>query len=134
MVHATQFGGFVASLALIIGPVLLWLILLNRRDRRQDRLLGTVLDQIRSRELRGRVAVRVRSGVLWPRSVATVHVLTHSPNEVWDLMTRLAQCLSPHVRLEVTGHVDRFFLATFGIQKISGQPLPRPSQPRLATG
>ncbi len=134
MVHVTQFGGFVASLALIIGPVLLWLILLNRRDRRQDRLLGSVLAQLSSPELRGRVAVRVRSGVLSPRSVVTLHVLAYSRSEIWEIMTRLSQCLSPHVKLEVTRPQDRQFLATFTVDTTRRQPRPCPPQPRLATG
>lgn len=126
-------GRLIAVLALTVGPPLGWAILLNLRDRRQARLLDAVVAQVSSRDLRGRVAVRVRCGLLSPSSVVSVYVLTESPNEIWEIMTRLSGRLSPQIRLEVTGPVDRYFLATFIVEMRRRQPLPRPAQPTLAT-
>ncbi len=106
----------VMVLALTLGTPLVWALLLNLRDRRQARLLHAVLDQVSSPDLRGRVAVRVRSGVLWPRSRVEVSVLSWSVQELWDLMTRLSERLSPRVRLELTGPADRILLATFTVE------------------
>ncbi len=124
----------VVMLALTVGMPLVWAVLLNHRDRRQARLLQAVLDQVSSPDLRGRVAVRVRSGVLWPRSRLEVSVLSWSPQEIWELMTRLSECLSSRVRLEVTGSVDRVLLATFTAEgRNEWRCADRPS-PSLATG
>lgn len=101
----------VMVLALTLGTPLVWALLLNLRDRRQARLLHAVLDQVSSPDLRGRVAVRVRSSVLWPRSRVEVSV-----QELWELMTRLSERLSPRVRLELTGPADRILLATFTVE------------------
>lgn len=119
-------GRVVIVVALTLGAPLVWLMLLNLRDRRQAALLSAVLDQISSRELRGRIGVQVRSGVLSGRSVVTVNLLAPSRNEIWEIMTRFARHLSPEVRLAVTGPVDRHFLATLTVRMTGRQPLFRP--------
>lgn len=129
-----KLGALVVGIALTVGPVLAWAMLLNLRDRREARLLSAVAPHVNSRDLRGRIAVRVRSGVLSPRSAVTLHLLAYSPGEIWELMTRLAQCLSPHVRLEVSRPQDRQFLARFTVDAPRRQPDPCPRQPTLATG
>lgn len=126
-------GRVAMVLALTLGVPLVWLMLLNLRDRRQATLLNAVVDEVSSRELRGRVGVQIRSRVLSRRSVVTVNVFACSRNEIWELMTRLAQRLSPEVQLEVTGPVDRCFLATLTVKTTGRQPLARPSGPILAT-
>lgn len=126
-------GRLTVFLALTLGTPLVWLALLNLRDRRQASVLHAVLREISSRELLGRVAVRVRCGVLSRRCVATVSILACSRNEIWEIMARLSGRLSPQVRLEVTGPVDRQFLATFTVKTTSGPPLLRRVQPFLAT-
>lgn len=125
-------GRVAVVLALTLGWPIIWLMLLNLRDRRQDRVLQTVLGEVSSRELMGQVAVRVRSGLISRRSVVMVHILAYSPNEIWEIMTRLSRRLSPEVRLELTGTVGRDFLTTFTVKPVSGRPLPRPRQASLA--
>lgn len=80
-------GQVAVVLAFAAGIPLVCLMLLNLRDSRQERILQTVLDEVSSRELMGRVAVRVRSGVLWRRSVVTIHILAGAPDEIWEIMT-----------------------------------------------
>lgn len=125
-------GAFVA-MALTLGPVVLWAALLNLRDRREARLLQSVLAEVCSRDLLGRVAVRVRSGVLRRRSVVAVHILGGARSELWEILTRLAQRLSPRVRLELTSQMDGFVPATLTVQARPARPFPRPSRPTLAT-
>lgn len=126
-------GRAVFGLAIILGPLVGLLELLNLRDRRQARVLHTVLHEVSSGDLRGRVAVQARCGLLSPRSEVTVDVLACSRNEIWEIMTRLSRRLSPHVRLEVTGPGDPYLLATFTFETTGRPRLPQPSQPSLAT-
>lgn len=125
-------GRVAVVLALTVGIPVIWLMLLNLRDRRQDRILKAALGEVSSRELMGRVAVRVRSGVLSGRSVVMIHILAYSPNEIWEIMTRLSRRLSSDVRLELTGTVGRDFLTTFTVKPVSGRPLPRAREASLA--
>jgi hypothetical protein len=53
-----------------------------------------------------------------------VSVLSWSVQELWELMTRLSERLSPRVRLELTSPADRILLATFRVEGL----------PSLATG
>lgn len=127
-------GRLVLVVVFPIGTLLGLALLLNLRDRRQARVLGTVLHELNSRDLRGRTAVRVRCGLLSPRTLVSVYVLSCSRDEIWEIMTRLAQRLSPRIRIEVSGPQDRRFLVTFTLQT-TGWRLPvRPPQPSLATG
>ncbi|MBI4561295.1 MAG: hypothetical protein HY724_04555 [Candidatus Rokubacteria bacterium] len=126
-------GNFVMVVALTLGPVGAWLALLNRRDRRQARLLGAVLDQVGSRDLRGRVAVRVRCGMLSRRSAAAVHISGASRDEIWEVIGRLARHLPSSVRLEVTGWVDGGALPPVTVGTTTRAPLPRPPKATFAT-
>lgn len=108
-------------------PLGLWMALLNRRDRRKEGLLTAVFRELSSRDLRGRIAVQVRSGVLSPRSVVAVDVLAASEKEMWEIMARLAERLSHPVRIEVTGQVDPHFVTTLAVETTGRQARPRPS-------
>lgn len=128
-----QTVGLMVSFGLILGPLIFLSVLLNLRDRRQSGVLHAVLDQVGSRDLRGRVSVQVRSGVFRRRSVVNVHILGGSPSELWETMTRVARCLSPLDRLQLTGQTDGLVPATLTAQRTTGRPLPRPSRPTLTT-
>jgi len=117
----------VTVVALTVGAPLGWMALLNRRDRRKKGLLDAVFRQLSSPDLRGRIAVRVQSGVLSPRSVVAVDVLAASEKEMWQIMARLAERLSHPVRIEVTGQVDPHFLTTMAVETTGRQARPCPS-------
>lgn len=126
-------GLAVVVVILTVGTVLGWLALLNRRDRRKKNLLDTVFRQLSSPDLRGRIAVQVRSGVLSPRSVVAVDVLAASENEMWKIMARLAERLPYPVRIEVIGQVDPHFVTTMAVETPRGQARLLPSQPCAAS-
>lgn len=99
--------------AFALGGPIAWLAILNLRDRRQTRLLNTVLGELSGRDLRGRVAVETRVGILWAPSVVKIHLLCASRQEIWEILGRLSERLSRRVRLEVTGPVELPLAATF---------------------
>ncbi len=98
---------------LALGGPLIWAMALNLRDRREARLLSTVLAELDGPELRGRVAVKVRARLLWAPSVVKIYLLGASRQEIWEILGRLSEHLSRRVRLEVTGPVERPLAATF---------------------
>jgi hypothetical protein len=126
----THMVGVMVSFVLLLGLLGFFCVLLNLRDRRRARVLHAVLDQIGTPDLRGRFTVQVRCGLLSPGAAVAIELLACSRNEIWELMARLSQHLSPRVRLEVTGPTDHCFLATFTARTTSRPEL----RPRLATG
>ena len=117
-------GRVAVVLAFAAGIPLVGLMLLNRRDRRREKILQTVLDELSSRELMGRVAVRVRSGVLWRRSVVMIHILAGAPDEIWEIMTRLSRQL-PEVQFRLTGTVGWDPVTPFTMSLDGRKPFPR---------
>jgi hypothetical protein len=117
----------VAGVAIIFGPVLVWLILLNLRDRRASQLRLTVSEQLASADLRGRVAVQVQCAV-WPRSsMVIVDVLACTYHEVWDAFARVTSCLPPRVRFLIHGAVGRQFTGRLSLETMAGDlPWRRP--------
>ncbi|MBI4588577.1 MAG: hypothetical protein HY725_07035 [Candidatus Rokubacteria bacterium] len=101
---------------LVLGGPLGAALLLNVRDRRERRLLQAVLDCLNGRELRGRVAVEVRCGLLSPRGLVRVHLLAATRSEIWELLGRLAERVPSRVRLEVRGPMEQPALATFTLE------------------
>lgn len=133
MEQLVELGRVILIVGFTLGAPLGVLLLLNLRDRRQARVLRTVLEQLSSRELRGQLAVQVRSGIFSPRTRVAVDVLACSPDDVWEVMKRLSARLSPRVRIEVAGPGDRCFLATFTLQTTSAERHPRYPAPSRAT-
>jgi hypothetical protein len=86
----------------ILGPFVLLIAFLRARDRREDALSTTVLQELNSPDLRGLFSLKIKSR---PVGSDTVIVdLWGCPREqVWDLMERLSARLPAHVRLEVNG-------------------------------
>lgn len=125
-------GRVAVVLAFAAGIPLVGLMLLNLRDRRRERILQTVLDELSSRELMGRVAVRVRSGVLWRRSVVMIHILAGAPDEIWKIMTRLSRGL-PEVQFRLTGTVGWDPLTPITLRLDSGGPVSRLAEPFAAS-
>ena len=116
--------GAVLIAMLVLGGPLMWAMALNLRDRREARLLNTVLAELDGRDLRGRVAIKVRAGLLWALSLVKIHLLCASRQEIWEILGRLSERLSRRVRLEVTGPVERPLAATFTfVPALSGRML-----------
>src|SRR5687767_5605711 len=92
---------WVFGTALIFGPPVAWLILLNLGDRRMTRLSSLVHRPLALPSLRGRFAVRIRCPLLSRRSLVVVEVLAGTPHEIWDIFTCLAHALPPRVTLRV---------------------------------
>jgi len=124
----------VVSATIIFGPVLVWLILLNLRDRRTARLRLGVYEPLASAELRGRIAVKVRCGVFSRSSTVIVDTLACTHHEVWEIFTRVALRLPPYVRLLVHGAVGHQFARRFTLETVTGRlPAHRP-RASLVTG
>jgi hypothetical protein len=115
----------VFGVAIILGPVVILLTLLNRRDRRASGLRHTVLDQLALPALRGRVGVHIQCAVLSRRRAVIVDLLAGTPHEVWNVFTRMATRLPPRVRLVVHSAPDSGLTRPFALETTTGR---RPSE------
>jgi hypothetical protein len=76
--------------------------LLNRRDRRQARLLSFVARQFPGEVLRSDIVIDARCAVLTSRALVRVDIY-HDGGDVWPAIERLRQTLPPMVGLAVKG-------------------------------
>lgn len=129
-----QLGGLLIGFSFTLGPVVLLMGLFNLRDRRESALRTVALQQVNSRDLRGLIAVRIRSALFSRRSLVSLDMRACSRDQIWDVITRLSQRLPPRVRLVVDGRVDQDLPATFVVETAGRHPLCRPSRPSVATG
>jgi hypothetical protein len=120
----------VIGCAMTFGPVVMLLSLLNLRDRRAARLREVVLGELPLIELRGLITIQIRCAVLSRRSLVKIDMLACTREQVWDVITRLPYLLPPHVRLAVSGAVDKQFTSTFTLEtkgRCTVYPLCQPS-------
>ncbi|MGH7394159.1 MAG: hypothetical protein ACREJF_00955 [Candidatus Methylomirabilales bacterium] len=129
-----QVGSLLLVIALTYGPVVGLMALLNLRDRRESAVLGVVLKQLASRDLLGRIAIRIRCALLSPRSVVAIDMRACSRDEIWEAVRRLCQGLPPPARLVVDGRVDPQLPATVTVEATSSPPLCHPRRPSVASG
>ena len=134
MLGLMQLGGLLAMIAMTYGPVVGLLGLLNRRDRRESAMLGSVLTQFASLNFRGRIAAQVRCALFSRRSVVKVNALSCSRDEIWDALARLSRSLPPRVRLVIHVTGDPEFPPTLTIETPDRQPDCRPSRASVAAG
>jgi hypothetical protein len=111
----------VVGVTIIFGVLVVLLTLLNWCDRRASRLRHTALDQLALPELRGRVGVQIHCSVLFRRRAVIVDLLTGTPHEVWNVFTRLASQLPPHVRLVVHSTPNSEFMQPFALETTTGR-------------
>jgi hypothetical protein len=111
----------VFGIVITFGSVAVLLTLLNWRDRRVSRLRHTAFEQLALPELRGRVAVQVQCARFSRRCTLTVDLLASTPREVWNVFTRIASSLPPHVRLVVHGAVDHGLARPFTLETATGR-------------
>ncbi|MGA7145878.1 MAG: hypothetical protein WBY47_15370, partial [Desulfobacterales bacterium] len=83
--------------------VIVLLLILNARDRRESTLGGIVFEQLRSPDLRGLYTFRIRHGLFLRSSVVIVNLWDCSKEQIWDTTTRLSISLPSEVRLVVSG-------------------------------
>jgi hypothetical protein len=110
--------------AIIFGPLLAWLILLNRRDRCVSRLCLTVSEALALAELRGRIALQVQCAVLSGGRTVNIDILACTYHEVWDIFTHVASRLPPRVYLLVNGDVGRQATGRFTLETMTGRLVP----------
>jgi hypothetical protein len=125
---------FVVSVAVIFGPVLVWLILLNLRDRRISQLRLTVSEPLAAADLRGRIAVQVRSAVFSRSNTVIVDALAGTHDEVWDIFIRVASRLPPCVRFLVHGAVGHQFAGQLTLETATRRLPARRARASLVTG
>ena len=102
----TRLAHLIVVLVVVVGPLVAWLLLLNRRDRREDRVHTALSPVLHAPDLDERLAVQVRCGVLSARCVARVYFSALSGGELWAFGTRLARIVPRHVRLVLDGTID----------------------------
>ena len=134
MLGLMQLGGLLAMIAMTYGPVVGLLGLLNRRDRRESAILGSVLTQFASPNFRGRIAAEVRCALFSRRSVVKVNALACSREEIWDAIARLSRSLPSRVRLVIHATGDPELPAAFTVEIPGRQPGCRPPRTSVATG
>jgi len=83
------------------GPLLLWLLLSNARDRRRDRAAIVVRRVCEAPALRGRIRLSVRARPLSRRTVVVLDMSECCADEVWSTMCRLAGVLPHDVALAI---------------------------------
>src|SRR5262245_55671299 len=104
-----EIGSLALVLALGSGPVaglIVLIALLNRRDRRQVRLLSTAARQLTGEEERGDVTIEARCPLLARGGVVWVDVGRLDSRVARQVIERLRQTLPPVVRLAVAGASD----------------------------
>jgi hypothetical protein len=126
-------GQGVFGVVVTFAAVVLLLTLLNRRDRRAKQLRYAVLDQLALPELRGRIAIHIRCALISQRSTVIVDLLAGTPHEVWNVCTRVASRLPPHIRLVVNSALDRAGMRPFTLETTTGQLLPHASHTLLVS-
>ena len=89
----------------ILGPVVLLLMIMNNRDRRESMLFATVLLELNRPHLRGLFTVKIKSRPLWADTVV-VELWNCSREQVWNVIEILSAKLPTHARLEVNGITD----------------------------
>ena len=100
-------GHLLVGFMILFGPVIVLLLILNARDRRESTLRGIVFEQLRSPDLRGLFTFRIRHALFLGSSVVDVNLWDCSKEQIWNTTTRLSIHLPLEVRLIVTGTMDR---------------------------
>jgi hypothetical protein len=133
MTVTLQLAAVLGFFAMTLGPILGLMLLLNARDRRQDRLLGLMLD-LTPRDLQDRISIEIRSSAFSRRSVAAVDMCPCSREEMWRAIGRWSANLPPAVRLQVNGRVDQGVPARLTVETARRGAPCCPPTPSVAAG
>jgi hypothetical protein len=94
--------GFMA----ITGPLVVLLLILKARDRRESSLCGIIIKQLNSPNLRGLFSFRIRHGLVLGRNTVILDLWGCPNAQIWDTTMQLSMSLPPEVRLVVNGTMD----------------------------
>lgn len=94
-------GRVLVTATVAVAPVVGLALLLNLRDRCRASLLAAIADVVGAPDLRGRVGLEVRCGLLSPGARVALHLVASSVEESLDLLSRLSKRLPWRVRLSV---------------------------------
>ena len=109
-------GHLLVGFMILFGPVIVLLLILNARDRRESTLRGIVFEQLRSPDLRGLFTFRIRHALFLGSSVVIVNLWDCSKEQIWDTTTRLSISLPSEVRLIISGTMDREHKVRFALK------------------
>ena len=109
-------GHLLVGFMILFGPVIVLLLILNARDRRESTLRGIVFEQLRSPDLRGLFTFRIRHALFLGSSVVIVNLWDCSKEQIWDTTTRLSISLPSEVRLIISGTMDREHKVEFALK------------------
>jgi hypothetical protein len=102
---AISIGKLAIGFLCILGPFVLLVAFLRRRDMRETALSTRALQELNSPNLRGLFALKIKSNPFLGEVVA-VDLWNCSRDQIWDLMQRLSARLPSHIRVEVNGMSD----------------------------
>jgi hypothetical protein len=109
-------GQTLAGFMIATGPVIILLLILNARDRRESTLRFIVLKQLSSPNLKGLFSFRIRRGSLLGRNTVTLNLEESSREQIWDTTMHLSMNLPPEARLVVNGTMDQKHKMGFALE------------------
>ena len=109
-------GHLLVGFMILFGPVIVLLLILNARDRRESTLRSIVFEQLRSSDLRDLFTFRIRHALFLGSSVVIVNLWDCSKEQIWDTTTRLSISLPSEVRLIISGTMDREHKVRFALK------------------
>jgi hypothetical protein len=101
-----EIGRLFLGLVAVTGPLIVLVLILEARDRRESKLCGIILKQLNSPNLRGLFSFRIRHGLFFRRDIVILDLWGCSSEQLWDTTVQLSMSLPPEVRLVVNGTMD----------------------------
>jgi len=98
----TSLGKLAIGFLCILGPLVVLIVFLRTRDRREAAISTRVLQELNLPNLRGLFSIEVKCRLIGADTVM-VNLQSCSRELAWDLMERLFARLPAHVRVEVNG-------------------------------
>jgi hypothetical protein len=101
-----RLGQLGLGFAALLGPLLVLMLLLKHRDRRQAMLSNVVYRELNVPHLRGLYSVKIETHLLGGQDTVTVDILGCLNKQLWDVIMDLSPKLPAQVWLAVTGLPD----------------------------
>ncbi len=102
----TRLGLLFIGFAGMLGPLILLMGFLRLRERRESILLGAVLKELNSPNLRGLFTVHVNCGLFTRQGMVTIDLQDCSKEQIWETIMQLSARLPLQVQLVVNGMTD----------------------------